>query len=120
MAQGLIPETMRQLALLQNQLMESNRKIDLVQNKVTMLVRNKRRNQFMLQELDVEPQPTNVYGSVGRMYLISSKEEMKKDIDDNNKDLEKKMKQLEAQHKYLADDNVNIQKNLQEFIKQNS
>mmetsp|Transcript_22060 Transcript_22060/g.30322 ORF Transcript_22060/g.30322 Transcript_22060/m.30322 type:complete len:118 (+) Transcript_22060:78-431(+) len=110
----------KQLGVLQNQLMDSNRKVDLVQQKVSMVMRQKRRNHFMSQEIDTEPKPEKIYCSVGRMYLISSVDEMKKEITDNDEDLDQKLKSLQAQHKYLADENENIQKNLQEFIKQHS
>mmetsp|Transcript_14437 Transcript_14437/g.41004 ORF Transcript_14437/g.41004 Transcript_14437/m.41004 type:complete len:124 (+) Transcript_14437:206-577(+) len=113
-------ELQKQLAVLQSQYMESNRRIETVQAKANLTMRHKRRAALMEHEICSPPEPEKVYRSVGRMYLISSKEEMVCEIEDTKSDCDKKLKILEAQHKYLADDNVGIQKALQEFIMQNS
>ena len=54
------------------------------------------------------------------MYIVTTPDDMNEELKEIQADCDKKLKMLEAQHKYLADDNVNIQKNLRDFVNQHA
>jgi len=103
---------------LQSKLVETRVLLNQVSNKLQLIEREKRRNQFTLQEISGVPAETNTYKSIGKMFLSAPSEQIIEELQTSITKYEADIVTLTNQQKYLMNQSTTIQNSLKELIKE--
>jgi len=103
-------------AELQSKIIETNRILGQVLNKINICKQEKRRNELTINELETIPDTTKTYKAVGKMFLLASKPQIKTEIVNSIKKHDSELQMLANQQKYLENEIGDCEKSIKELI----
>jgi len=109
-------ELKRAFGELQQKMVETQQKMKLSDLQIENLKRTITHSQLTAQEIGSLPDQTPVYESVGRMFLLSTKEDIDKMLDRKQDTCKEKIKNLEGNKKYLEKSIKESENSLRELI----
>ena len=109
-------ELKRAFGELQQKMVETQQRMKVSDLQIENLKRTITHSQLTAQEIDSLPDQTPVYESVGRMFLLSSKEDIDKMLDRKQDTCKEKIKNLEGNKKYLEKSIKESENSLRELI----
>nr|CAG4644493.1 EOG090X0LK7 [Lepidurus arcticus] len=109
-------ELKRAFGELQQKMIETSQKLRLSDIQVESFKRSIAHAQLTDKELSLLPTETNMYESVGRMFVLKGAENVRKNIDNRIHVLEEKIKTLETNKSYLERSLKDSENNLREMI----
>lgn len=110
------PELKRAFVELQSKMMESQQKMKMSDLQIENLKRTIMHSQLTSQEITALPDETRVYESVGRMFLLSDKPEVRQRLEKKQESCSEKIKTLEANKEYLERNVKESENSLRELI----
>ena len=109
-------ELKRAFGELQHKMVETQQRMKVSDLQIENLKRTITHSQLTAQEIDSLPDQTPVYESVGRMFLLSTKEDIDKMLDRKQDTCKEKIKNLEGNKKYLEKSIKESENSLRELI----
>ena len=109
-------ELKRAFGELQQKMVETQQKMKLSDLQIENLKRTITHSQLTAQEIGSLPDQTPVYESVGRMFLLSTKDDIDKMLDRKQDTCKEKIKNLEGNKKYLEKSIKESENSLRELI----
>ena len=109
-------ELKRAFGELQQKMVETQQRMKVSDLQIENLKRTITHSQLTAQEIDSLPDQTPVYESVGRMFLLSTKEDIDKMLDRKQDTCKEKIKNLEGNKKYLEKSIKESENSLRELI----
>ena len=109
-------ELKRAFGELQHKMVETQQRMKVSDLQIENLKRTITHSQLTAQEIGSLPDQTPVYESVGRMFLLSNKDDIDKMLDRKQDTCKEKIKNLESNKKYLEKSIKESENSLRELI----
>lgn len=113
---GLPPRIAKELQELQPQFQATLRELEEVTHRISMLQKEQKRIAFTERDLSSMPEGTNMYRSVGKLFLQSPKEETTELLSTQQKSIEKDVEASKARQEYLQRQKDSMEANIKELI----
>ncbi|PWN47369.1 Prefoldin [Violaceomyces palustris] len=89
------------LEKIQTQVVTSQRQLGMVRAQIQGRERERKLNQLTLKQIEEVDQETNLYASVGKMFMMESREKVIKDLKEREKSAQEDVENLTKKQKYL-------------------
>ncbi|WVZ04267.1 hypothetical protein V8G54_025073 [Vigna mungo] len=103
---------------IQGRMIETTGKLKQVQNQMRSKEAEKKRAYLTMEELKQVPDDTNVYKSIGRMFVLETKASLMNEQDKKFKDGEASITTLQSSKEYLEKQMAEVESNLRELLQQ--
>ncbi|XP_014522811.1 prefoldin subunit 1 [Vigna radiata var. radiata] len=103
---------------IQGRMIETTGKLKQVQNQMRSKEAEKKRAYLTMEELKQVPDDTNVYKSIGRMFVLETKASLMNEQDKKFKDGEASITALQSSKEYLEKQMAEVESNLRELLQQ--
>ncbi|XP_057453636.1 prefoldin subunit 1 [Lotus japonicus] len=103
---------------IQGRMIDTTGKLKQVQNQMRSKEAEKKRAFLTLEELKQVPDDTNVYKSIGRMFLLETKATIMNEQENKFKDSEASITSLQTSKEYLEKQRGEVESNLRELLQQ--
>ncbi|KAK4279474.1 hypothetical protein QN277_011252 [Acacia crassicarpa] len=101
---------------IQSRMIETTAKLKQVQNQMRNKEGEKKRAFLTLEELRQLPDDTNVYKSIGRMFVLETKATLMTEQENKMKDSEASITSLQSSKEYLEKQIAEVESNLRELL----
>ncbi|KAI9124392.1 hypothetical protein K1719_004314 [Acacia pycnantha] len=101
---------------IQSRMIETTAKLKQVQNQMRNKEGEKKRAFLTLEELRQLPDDTNVYKSIGRMFVLETKATLMTEQENKMKDSEASITALQSSKEYLEKQIAEVESNLKELL----
>ncbi|KAK7343115.1 hypothetical protein VNO80_26078 [Phaseolus coccineus] len=103
---------------IQGRMIETTGKLKQVQNQMRSKEAEKKRAFLTMEELKQVPDDTNVYKSIGRMFVLETKATLMNEQEKKFKDGEATITTLQSSKEYLEKQKTEVESNLRELLQQ--
>ncbi|XP_020233465.1 prefoldin subunit 1 [Cajanus cajan] len=103
---------------IQGRMIETTGKLKQVQNQMRSKEAEKKRAFLTMEELKQVPDDTNVYKSIGRMFVLETKATLMNEQENKFKDGEASITTLQSSKEYLEKQMAEVENNLRELLQQ--
>ncbi|KAG2396534.1 uncharacterized protein HKW66_Vig0228090 [Vigna angularis] len=103
---------------IQGRMIETTGKLKQVQTQMRSKEAEKKRAYLTMEELKQVPDDTNVYKSIGRMFVLETKASLMNEQDKKFKDGEASVTTLQSSKEYLEKQMAEVESNLRELLQQ--
>ncbi|ESW05754.1 hypothetical protein PHAVU_011G206700 [Phaseolus vulgaris] len=103
---------------IQGRMIETTGKLKQVQNQMRSKEAEKKRAFLTMEELKQVPDDTNVYKSIGRMFVLETKATLMNEQEKKFKDGEATITTLQSSKEYLEKQMTEVESNLRELLQQ--
>ncbi|XP_067950626.1 prefoldin subunit 1-like [Watersipora subatra] len=101
---------------LQNKLIATKQQVKVNDAQIEGLKRQNQHSAIVKSEISSLPNTTRAYQGVGRMFLLTPKDQVLKALDSKSKDNADKIKNIESQKLYLEKSMKDAENNLRELV----
>eukprot|EP00033_Pygsuia_biforma_P001152 GCRY01001309.1.p1 GENE.GCRY01001309.1~~GCRY01001309.1.p1 ORF type:complete len:119 (+),score=11.81 GCRY01001309.1:178-534(+) len=113
------PQVAQNFAELQSKFIDNNDKLKQLQQQATYKMREKRKGELTLKELEDVPDSTPTYFAAGKIYISSSVEDCKTKVKGNLQKLESDGKTLQNTAAYISNQLVQLEGQMKELLTKN-
>ncbi|XP_077970084.1 prefoldin subunit 1-like [Styela clava] len=111
-------ELKQAFADLQRKMVETQSQMKIADAQIMQLGREKKRSELTASEISGLPSETRLFQSVGRMFLLRTRDEIDQNLKASQENSDTKVKELEAKKKYLEKTVKESEENLREMVSQ--